>query len=205
MMTAACAAAELKPVALLTEETIDDWEAVDAGGSGETEWLPDSNVFVIHMGEMLSGAVYQKAADLPLTHYEVTLEAKRMRGVDFFCGLTFPVGNLETCATLVLGGWGGSVTGLSCIDGLDAANNATGTFQRYEDDVWYAVKLRVTPENISMWLGEKKLIDQDIAGRKVGIREGGMESYVPFSLTTYNTTGAFRNLVVTPLPEKKAE
>ena len=36
--------------------------------------------------------------------YELRLEAKRVEGGDFFCGLTFPVGK-EYC-TLILGGWG---------------------------------------------------------------------------------------------------
>jgi hypothetical protein len=178
-------------------ESLDNWEEVDMGGSGPVSWYEDR--MVVELGEMLSGAVYKKADQLPTTNYEITLEAMRTSGVDFFCGLTFPVGDLETCATFIMGGWGGSVTGISSIDGMDAANNATGTFQRYEDDKWYQVKLRVTPKNLSAWIGDEQVVDIDIEGRKVSLRAGPMEAYAPLSLTTYNTTGEFRNVVLTEL------
>ena len=37
---------------------------------------------------------------LPRTDYEVTLEAMRVEGSDFFCGLTFPVGS-NSCSLVV--------------------------------------------------------------------------------------------------------
>jgi hypothetical protein len=151
----------------------------------------------------VSGAIYKKAATLPTTNYEITLEAKRLQGVDFFVGLTFPVGDLKTCATLVCGGWGGSVTGISCIDGFDASDNNTSSYQRYKDDEWYAIKLRVTPDNLSAWLGEKQIIDEDIKDKKISVRSGPIESYLPLSLTTFNTTAAIRNIKLTPIAEKK--
>lgn len=189
---------EPKRHVLFTEASMDDWEEVDCGGSGPVSW-EDGQVMVIEQGEMISGAVYKKADMLPKTNYEITLEAQRLQGVDFFCAVTFPVGSLERCATLVLGGWGGSVTGISSIDGMDAANNATGTFQRYEDDKWYKVRLRVTPKNLSAWIDDKQVVDIDIEGREVGVRPGLIEAYVPLSLTTFNTTGAIRKVVMTEL------
>ncbi len=191
---------EPKKHVLFNGENPDDWEEVDMGGSGPVSFEDDQ--MVIELGEMISGAVYKKAAELPMTNYEITLQAKRTSGVDFFCGLTFPVGKLETCATLIMGGWGGSVTGISSIDGMDAANNATGTFQRYEDDKWYNVRLRVTPKNLSAWIDDKQVVDIDIEGREIGVRPGPMEAYVPLSLTTYNTTGIIRLVVMTELGEK---
>ena len=145
----------VKEVVLFDGKSLDDWEMVDIGASGYVELDEDLGEMLIRQGDSLSGAIYKKAKELPIERYEISLEAKRTAGVDFFCGLTFPVGNLETCATLVLGGWGGSVTGISSIDGDDASNNATGTYQRYEDDKWYAIRLRVTPENLSAWIDGK--------------------------------------------------
>ena len=138
-------------------------------------------------------------AELPLTNYEISLQAKRLQGVDFFCGLTFPVGKLDRCASLILGGWGGSVTGISSIDDLDAANNATGSYQRYDDDKWYNVRLRVTPNHLSAWVDDKQVVDIDIKDRKVSLRAGPMEAYAPLSLTTYNTMAAIRNVVLRKL------
>lgn len=190
-----------KEFVLFNGKSLDDWESVDIGGSGVVEL--EGDVMIINQGESISGVVYKKAATLPLTNYEITLEAKRLQGVDFFVGLTFPVGNVKTCATLVCGGWGGSVTGISSIDGFDASDNNTSSYQRYEDDKWYAIKLRVTPENLSAWIGEKQVIDEDIKGKKIAVRAGPIESYLPLSLTTFNTTSAIRNIKLTPIAEKK--
>lgn len=197
----AFAAETPKAITLFDGKSIDDWEVVDIGGSGEV--LLEEGVLLIKMGDSVSGAIYKKADKLPVTNYEITLEARRTMGVDFFVGLTFPVGSLKTCATLVIGGWGGSVTGISCIDGMDASENSTGTYQRYEDKKWYKVKLRVTPANISTWVNDKQVIDADIEGKKLNVRPGPIESYLPLSLTTFATTAEIKNVVLTPIVEKK--
>lgn len=188
---------------LFDGKSLDDWEARDAGGSGNVELLDDQ--MIIGTGESLTGAVYKHKEKLPVTNYEITLEAQRLEGLDFFCGLTFPVGSLETSVTLVLGGWGGSVTGLSSLDGMDASENQTGHYRRFKDKTWYRVKVRVTPESVIVWCDDEKIIDTDIAGKKVGVRAGPIEDYVPLSLTTYQTTAAIRNVKVTALPPVAAK
>lgn len=182
---------------LFDGKSLDAWETVDIGGSGTVEL--EGDLMIINMGDSLSGVVYKKPADLPLTNYEISLEAKRLEGVDFFCGLTFPVGDLKKCATLICGGWGGSVTGISSIDDFDASNNNTGSYQKYEDDKWYKIRLRVTPENLSVWLDDKQIVDQDIAGRKISLRPGPIESYAPLAISTFNTTAAIRHVKVKPV------
>lgn len=182
--------------------SLDDWEARDAGASGNVELQDD--MMIIGTGESLTGAVYKHKEKLPVTNYEITLEAQRLEGLDFFCGLTFPVNDLKTCVTLVLGGWGGSVTGLSSLDGMDAAENQTGHYRRFKDKTWYKVKVVVTPGNVSVWSDEEKIIDADLEGKKVGVRPGPIEDYQPLSLTTYQTTAAIRNVKVKTLAGKVA-
>lgn len=190
-----------KEIVLFNGKSLDDWEMVDVGGSGQVEL--EGGLMLINQGENISGAVYKKAATLPMINYEITLEAKRMQGVDFFVGLTFPVGDAKHCATLVCGGWGGSVTGISSIDSLDASENNTSSYQRYKDNEWYPVKLRVTAKNLSVWVGDKQVIDEDIEGKKISVRPGPVESYLPLSLTTYNTMAAIRNVKLTTIAEPK--
>lgn len=187
-----------KEQVLFDGKSLSNWQSVDCGGSGPVE-LKDGNM-VIGTGESVSGAVYKKTADLPLTNYEITLEAQRVEGNDFFCGLTFPVGNLKTCATLILGGWGGTVTGISSIDGLDASENSTGHYRTFDNNKWYKIKVRVTPDALVVWSNNDKIIDADIKDKKISLRSGPIEEYAPFSVTTYQSTGAIRNIKVTPIP-----
>ena len=195
------AADSVKAFVLFDGKSLDDWQSVDNGGSGSVT-LEDGEM-IIKQGESLSGVIYKKAKDLPLTNYELTAEAMRVEGSDFFCGLTFPVGDLKTCLTLVLGGWGGSVTGISSIDGLDASENNTSSFQRYKDDQWYKVKLRVTPKEIHVWIDDKEVINTDIEGKKLSLRPGPIESYAPLSFTTYQTTASIKNVKLTSIAGAK--
>ena len=67
----------------------------------------------------------------------------KIEGADFMCGLTFPVG--DSHASLILGGWGGTVAGISSIDGHDASENETSSFISFPKDRWYTIRMRVTP------------------------------------------------------------
>lgn len=189
-----------KVLVLFDGKSLDDWKSHDIGGSGEVE-LVDGEMR-INQGDSITGTIYQKTDQLPVTNYEISLEAKRLDGLDFFVGLTFPVGDLKTCATLIMGGWSGSVTGISSIDGLDASENSTGHYRRYEDNRWYKVRLRVTPEEINVFCDDENIISVDIKGRKVGLRPGPIEEYAPLSLTTFQTAAAIRNMKVTTLEKK---
>ena len=192
---------KINETVLFDGKTLNDWQVLDAGGSGKVE-VKDGQM-LIGIGDSLTGVIYKNADKLPVTNYEITFDAQRLEGDDFFCGLTFPVGNLKTCATLICGGWGGSVTGISCIDGLDASENATGHFHKWEDKKWHRIKLRVTPETIIVWANDEKIIEVEIKGRKIGLRSGSIEDYAPLSFTTYQTAAAIKNVVLTPIKDKK--
>lgn len=167
--------------------SLDKWEVIDFEGHGDIT-VADSSI-IIGKGELISGIRWTE--DFPKTNYEINLYAKRIEGSDFFCGMTFPV--KESFLTLVLGGWGGSLTGLSCIDGYDAANNITGNIFRFASGWWYAVRLRVTDRKIEAWIEDEKVIDFTIENSRLSLR-WEVESSAPFGITTYKTTGAVRDL-----------
>jgi hypothetical protein len=130
--------------------------------------------------------------------YEITLEAMRVQGTDIFCVLTFPVA--ERPCSLVLGGWGGSVCGLSNIDYYDASENETTSAVDFENGRWYRVRLRVGPYRIQAWLDGKVLVDVDTEGRHVDIRPEVHLSR-PLGLATWLTTGAVRDVRLRKLPD----
>src|SRR5688572_1884106 len=94
---------------LFDGKTLAGWK--QSGYGGEEATVEDGAIS-IPLAERLAGITYD-GGDLPKTNYEVELEARRVDGNDFFVGLTFPVG--DSHASLILGGWGGSVCGLSSL------------------------------------------------------------------------------------------
>jgi hypothetical protein len=167
--------------------SMDNWEVLDYEGHGEVT-VADSCI-IIGKGELISGIRWTD--DFPISNYEVTLKAKRVNGNDFFCGMTFPV--RDSYLTLILGGWRGALSGLSCIDGYDAANNQTGIVYGFGTGWWYDVRLRVTDEKVEAWVSDEKLVDFTIGKSRLSLRSE-VESSVPFGITTYKTTGAIRDI-----------
>lgn len=167
--------------------SLNNWQLIDYEGHGEV--LVSDSCIIIGKGDLITGIRW--TGDFPKTGYEVTLSAKRVNGNDFFCGLTFPV--RESYLTLVLGGWRGALSGLSCIDGYDAANNQTGIVYGFGTGWWYDVRLRVTDEKVEAWVADEKLVDFTIGKSRLSLRSE-VESSVPFGFTTYQTTGAIKNI-----------
>ena len=131
-------------------------------------------------------------------NYEIHIVARRTMGSDFFCGLTFPY--LDSHATLILGGWGGALIGISSIDGYDASENETGDAYSFEDGKWYEIRLRVTQAELLVWIDEEMVIDCEVEGREVSMRFGEIEMSTPLGITTYATTGEFKKIFLRKIP-----
>jgi hypothetical protein len=183
---------------LFDGKTLAGWK--ESGYGGEETTVEDDKI-VIPLAERLAGITYT-GDDLPKTNYEVELEARRVEGNDFFVGLTFPVGDAH--ASLIVGGWGGSVCGISSLDGEDANNNDTRKTLRFKRGQWYKVRLRVEPTRIQAWLDDQPLVDVDITGRKVDIRPE-IAASKPFGLATFSTTAEVKYVRIRELAKGKKE
>jgi hypothetical protein len=128
----------------------------------------------------------------PTLNYEIRWEATRTTGNDFFSSLTFPVA--DSFCTLVTGGWGGDIVGLSSIDGWDASENETRTYFNFENKRWYKFRLRVEANRIQAWIDEKSVVDLAINGRNIGLRREDMKLTTPLGFLSYNSTGILRNI-----------
>ena len=172
---------------LFDGKTLKNWKPTDFGREGKVE-IKDG-LLIIGKGEPMTGVTWE-GDELPNVDYELRLEAKRVEGSDFFCGLTFPVGK-ESCS-LILGGWGGGQTGLSSINYQDASENETSNFYDFKQDKWYKVRVRVTQTKIEATLNnDVTLADVEYTDKKIGIRFE-MEPCRPLGVATYRTTGAIR-------------
>ncbi len=138
---------------LFDGQTIKGWKSTEFGGEGAVE-VKDGAI-MLAVGSDLTGVNYDRP--VPNTNYEVSLEAKRVDGSDFFCGLTFPV-KKDPCS-LIIGGWGGGVCGLSSIDGLDASENSTTKYREFDNGRWYTIRLRVTDARIEAWIDKEQIVE----------------------------------------------
>jgi hypothetical protein len=179
---------------LFDGKTLNVWKSTAFGGEGEV--LVEDGQIVMRAGNPLTGITW--TGEYPRTNYEISLEAQRVDGSDFFCGLTFPVGDAP--CTFIVGGWGGGVIGLSSIDGFDASENETTRYQEFENGRWHKVRVRVTEEKIQAWLDDNLMADVELEGRRISIRPE-VELSRPLGVSCFSTTAALRKIELRTLPE----
>jgi len=188
--------AEASPL-LFNGKTLEGWKITEFAGKGEVK--VEKGELIFRAGEMLTGVTFTNP--IPTMSYEISLEAMKLDGNDFFCGLTFPVD--KSHATWVVGGWGGSVVGISNIDGQSAVENDTTRHLGFDKNKWYALRLRVTPGRIEAWIDKEKMVDLETQGRRIGMRIGEIELNVPLGLAAWQTSASIRNLKLTTIPSAK--
>lgn len=167
------------------------WQVTRFGGEGEA-FVNEEGFLEFGFGAIMTGVHW--GGQVPaLSNYEISFEAMKLDGNDFFCAVTFPVSNSH--ASFVIGGWGGGVVGLSSVDDLDASENETMNIEGFEKNKWYAVRIRVTDEKIEAWIDDDQKVDLELAGRKISLRPGDIELSVPIGIASFQTRSQFRNIV----------
>jgi hypothetical protein len=180
---------------LFDGKSLEGWKSADYVDSGKVH-VKDGAI-VMEVGKRMSGAAYARN-DFPKMDYEATFEGKKVSGDDFFCTATFPVG--KSFCSLVVGGWGGEVVGLSSLNGLDASENETGNAKQFKLNQWYRFRIRVTNDRITAWIDDQQMVDVDTTDRQISIRFE-CDLCKPFGFCTWNTVGAVRDIRVRSLTE----
>jgi hypothetical protein len=132
----------------------------------------------------------------------VEFEGKRLSGIDFFCGVTFPVN--DSHCSFIAGGWAGGIVGLSSIDGLDASENETTKYMTFDNDRWYRFRVRVQPESIAVWIDDQSVVYQNIRDRRISTRSE-VDPSRPFGFSAWQTKGAIRKIRLRTLPAESAD
>ena len=193
----ACAATAQTAVPLFNGTNLTGWKSVSFGGEGEVS--VEKGELRLPAGAAMTGVAYTNK--FPSDRYELVVEAKKIDGNDFFATITFPVGT--NFCSLVTGGWGGGVVGLSSVDGQDASENETTKYIKFEREQWYTFKIQVTPETISAWVDTNQVVKLPLANRKISLRRGAIDLCKPLGLASYQTTSSIRKIELRPLPEKQ--
>jgi hypothetical protein len=173
---------------LFDGRSLTGWHQTQFAGRAEVEC--QAGLIVMNMGEPFTG--FDLTNDFPKMNYEVALDAMRVMGSDFFCGLTVPVG--DSFCSLIVGGWGGSLVGISSLDGQDASENETTKYENFDAGRWYRIRLRVTEARIEAWIDKAKLVDVVTTGKKISLRPGDIELSKPFGIASYQTTAVLREI-----------
>ncbi|MEM6691808.1 MAG: family 16 glycoside hydrolase [Planctomycetota bacterium] len=189
-----------------------DWRPVQFGGEGEVTQKTANGELLIELdyGDPLTGVVIDwedaKLSALPRNNYELELLTRRTDGFDFFCALTFPID--KACVSLVLGGWGGSVTGISSINYMDASENATTLYRQYENDKWYRVRVRVDDFGIRCFVDDEDVVDvmreADPSMQMFDVRPE-VELCKPIGMANFQTTAEFKGIRIRRLKKDEIQ
>jgi hypothetical protein len=172
---------------LFDGQSLAGWQSTEFGGEGEIEVTNGAMHF--DMGSPLTGVTL--TGPPPTGSYEVEVIAARIEGTDFFCGLTFPVGDHHL--TLVLGGWGGSVSGLSSLDNDDASRNLTRTLKGFKSGHDYTVLIRVTDDNVTVLLDGEPFTETLLAGKELSLR-AEVELSRPLGIASFQTRARIKSV-----------
>ena len=196
LMLAGCAG---EPSVAGRSPSADGWRSLFDGGSlagwrisdfpGHGDVRVKNGLITLDQGEASTGVTY--AGDIPRTGYELEVEARRVRGPDFFCGLTFPVGP-DACS-LIPGGWNNCLVGISCVDGQDASDNGTTRPILLSTGRWYRFRVRVTPGRVEAWIDDDRVVDLSTAGKKIAVRPD-IEESLPLGVAAWRTTAEIKSI-----------
>ena len=172
---------------LFNGHNLDGWEITNFGPQGPVN-VRDSSI-ILNFGDGATGITW--SGDFPVMNYELSLEAMRIDGNDFFCVLTFPVRD-EHC-TFITGGWGGVLVGISSIDGEDASENFTRTRIAFENRRWYHIRVLVDQESIRCFIDEEEVVTVPVNQHSFSVRsEVGLSR--PLGIASWVTTAVLRNI-----------
>jgi hypothetical protein len=85
---------------------------------------------------------------------------------------------------------------------MDAANNDTSSWQTFENERWYNIRLRVTKGHVDTFIDGEHIIDADLYGRPLSIRPE-VELSQPLGICSFQTTSVIRKIRFYKLPESE--
>lgn len=194
VLLTSCALAESQ--ALFNGKDLAGWKIAPFSDGGAVNVLSNGCVSC-GIGDPLTGIAYTNTP--PAMNYELSLEAMRAEGSDFFIALTLPV-ETNFC-TVIIGGWGGCLCGVSSVDYTDASENQWGEALNLDNNRWYTLRVRVTPGVLQVFLNNDLYTAriEFMDSKRLSLRSGDIDKTKPLGLATYRTRALWRNFTLTPI------
>ena len=186
------------PLPLFNGKDLTGWKVAPFRDGGAVS-VVSNGIVECGVGIPLSGIAYTNTP--PIMNYELSLEALRAEGSDFFVALTIPI--VTNFCTVVIGGWGGSLCGISSVDYADASENQWAEGVRFENNRWYTLRVRVTPGVLQVFL-DKDLYTARVefeSSSRFSLRSGDIDKTKPLGLATFRSRALWRNFTLTPITE----
>ncbi|OYW29930.1 MAG: hypothetical protein B7Z47_04240 [Chthoniobacter sp. 12-60-6] len=179
---------------LLSEEFAPAWKS--SGISEEGKVTVREGEITLDAGQPMTGIRFDawQSAGLPRMRYAIEFEAMRVEGNDFFGTVTFPVN--DSHVSLIVGGWGGTLVGISNIDDMDANENNTRGNAYFENNRWHKVRIEVRDDDLRAWINDKPFVNTSTKGHQLGLRSGDIEKCIPFGFASYATQSRIRGVVI---------
>ena len=179
-------------------------DGIESKYTGQGKVTIENGVLRLGKGDEMTGFNWPdlEKEKLPNLNYEISFDARRVEGTDFFAGLTFPYGDKPV--SWIVGGWGGTVVGLSNVNGFGAVENETTKTMEFKDEQWYRLRLRVSKPKIEAWIDEEKMIDLPTEDKQFTIR-WSVEPSKPLGFATWNTGGELRDIRIRSLEKNELE
>jgi hypothetical protein len=186
-----------KAKSLFDGKTLKGWKKTDFYKPGEVT-IKDGCIRLAE-GSPMTGVTWA-GEKLPKVNYELSWEAMRESGNDFFCGVTFPV--KDAPCSLIVAGWSGNITGLSSINGADASENETQRYVKIENNKWYKFRVRVDGQKLSAWIHDEQIVDFDYSDASLSVRIE-VEASRPLGFASFRSVGLIRNIELKELGTTK--
>ncbi len=158
-----------------------------------------AGVLLLGRGEPFAIVKYIGKQPLLVDQYEISWQAMRVDGNDFFASLTFPVGSAQKCATFVTGGWGGWTTGVSSLQHQFANENETTGSMEFQSGRWYEFTLQVNTQCLRALIDGKEQFKVGLKGKSIDMHPSEITKSMPLGFSSYSTRGAIRNVKIRPL------
>ena len=177
---------------------------IESKYTGQGKVTIENGVLRLGRGDEMTGFNWPdlEKEKLPRQNYEISFDARRVEGSDFFAGLTFPYGDKPV--SWIVGGWGGTIVGLSNVNGFGAVENETTKTMEFQDERWYRLRLRVSKAKIEAWIDDEKMIDLPTMDKEFSIR-WSVEPSLPLGFATWNTGGELRDIRIRSLDKDELE
>jgi hypothetical protein len=202
VLVATATATLAESLSLFNGKDLTGWKVAPFDGGGAVNVL-SNGIVACGVGNPLSGIVYTNTP--PSMNYELSLEGMRTGGADFFIALTLPV--VTNYCTVIIGGWGGGLCGISSVDYLDASENQWSEYLNLANDRWHHLRVRVTPGVLRVFLNNDLYTArvEYLEPSRLSLRFGDIDKTKPLGLATYCTGALWRNFTLTPITELESD